>query len=66
MGGARVIHFAGCGSGLNFTNNGNGNVPSTYTEWAKKRYALYLKLLYNKDINIEYDKESYEKLKLYF
>lgn len=58
--GAKIVHFAGIGSGMNFYNNGNGNVPESYAEWAKKRYYLYMKLLYGKDVG-EYDKNTLEE-----
>ena len=61
--GKKIIHFAGIGSGMNFYNNGHGEVPLTYVEWAKKRYSLYLKFFYNKEIDVEYDKKDYQLLK---
>ena len=64
--GNKMIHFAGIGSGQNFVNNGNGNVPVTYTEWAKKRFALYMKVFYNEDIEFEFEEEDYELVKKYF
>jgi len=64
--GNKLIHFAGIGSGMNFFYNGNGDVPATYTEWAKKRFALYMKIFYNEDIKIEFNKEEYELVKKYF
>jgi hypothetical protein len=64
--GNKIIHFAGIGSGMNFYYNGNGNVPATYTEWAKKRFSLYMKVFYNEDIEFEYEEEDYKLLKEYF
>jgi hypothetical protein len=64
--GNKIIHFAGIGSGMNFYYNGNGNVPPTYTEWAKKRFSLYMKVFYNEDIQFEYDENEYKLLKEYF
>lgn len=64
--GSKIIHFAGIGSGMNFYYNGNGNVPETYTEWAKKRFSLFMKVFYNEDINFEYGQEEYESIKKYF
>lgn len=64
--GKKTIHFAGIGSGMNFYYNGNGNVPSTYTEWAKKRFSLYMKVFYNEDIEFPFEQEDYELLKQYF
>lgn len=64
--GDKFIHFAGIGSGMNFYYNGNGNVPPTYTEWAKKRFSLYMKVFYDEDIDFEYDQKDYELLKKHF
>lgn len=64
--GNKIIHFAGIGSGMNFYYNGNGNVPPTYTEWAKKRFSLYMKVFYNEDIEFAFEQEDYELLKQYF
>lgn len=64
--GNKIIHFAGIGSGMNFYYNGNGNVPSTYTEWAKKRFSLYMKVFYNEDIEFPFEQKDYELLKQYF
>jgi hypothetical protein len=63
--GSKIIHFAGVGSGMNFYYNGNGDVPITYAEWAKKRFSLYMKIFYNEDILFEYDAEAYELFKKY-
>lgn len=64
--GKKFVHFSGIGSGMNFYYNGNGNVPPTYTEWAKKRFSLYMKVFYDEDIEFEYDQKDYELLKQYF
>ena len=61
--GKKIIHFAGIGSGMNFHINGSGNVPKTYVEWAKNRYSLYLKLFYDKDIDIPFNNDEYELTK---
>lgn len=61
--GDKIIHFAGIGSGMNFHKNGNGSVPASYAEWAKKRFALYMKLLHDSDVG-EYDVENIEKIRL--
>lgn len=63
--GEKIIHFAGIGSGMNFYNNGDGDVPPTYTSWAKKRFSMYMKLFYNRDIDIEYNLNDYEITKKY-
>lgn len=49
--GSRLIHFAGIGSGSNFTQNGNGNVPSSYTDWAKERYKIYSDIFFNTSLS---------------
>ena len=64
--GKKFVHFAGIGSGQNFVNNGSGNVPLTYADWAKERYSLYMKLFYNEDLTIMYNEETYNKLKEFF
>lgn len=63
--GEKFIHFAGIGSGMNFYNNGNDNVPDSYADWAKERYSLYVKLFYNEDIDFNYNKEHYDLCKKY-
>lgn len=61
--GSKFIHFAGIGSAMSFINNGNGNVPKSYVDWAKSRYAIYMKVFYNQEIDIPYDDEYYKKIK---
>ena len=51
---------------MNFFKNGNGSVPETYTEWAKGRYSLYMKLFYEQELDYPYNKELYEKIKKEF
>lgn len=57
--GKKIMHFAGVGSGLNFYHNGHGDVPRIYSDWAVERYALYVKLFHNKDIDIKYNEDNY-------
>lgn len=64
--GRKIIHFAGIGSGMNFYYNGSGTVPLSYVDWAKERFSMYMKLFYNEDINQEFNKEIYEKIKAQF
>ena len=59
--GEKFVHFAGVGSGLSFHKNGSGNVPNSYSEWAKKRYYLYSMLFYGKEEG-NYDKEAFTKM----
>jgi hypothetical protein len=61
--GSYLAHFAGIGSGMNFYNNGRGQVPETYSSWALKRFAIYMKVFYNKDVDVEYDINEFEKIK---
>lgn len=64
--GNKIIHFAGIGSGANFYYNGNGNVPQTYTEWAKKRFALFMKVFYEEKIfGIDVNDNDILKIKNY-
>ena len=60
--GKKFVHFAGVGSGLNFTNNGSGNVPTSYSEWAKDRYNLYSILFYG-ETQGKYNTDAYKKMK---
>lgn len=62
--GNNLIHFAGVGSGMKFYFKGADNAVMSYVDWAKKRFALYYKLLYGEEIkNIEVDNHIYELLK---
>jgi hypothetical protein len=60
--GKKLVHFAGVGSGLNFKKNGSGNVPKTYSSWAKERYNLYSMLFCGENIG-PYDENAYKKMK---
>lgn len=60
--GKKFVHFAGVGSGLNFHKNGSGNVPITYSSWAKERYNLYSILFYG-ETQGKYDTDAYKKMK---
>lgn len=70
--GSKIAHFAGIGSGMSFFNNGGGTVPQGYIDWSLKRYAMYVKLFYNRDLynpdvtKIEFDEEFYNECKKYF
>jgi len=52
--GDKIIHFAGVGSGLNFTNMATNNkkisVPSSYVKFGMERYNLYSQIFFNKRI----------------
>jgi hypothetical protein len=62
--GDNLIHFAGIGSGMKFYNVGRGNVPVSYYDWAIKRYALYMKLMYDVVINQDLiDDNAYKIIK---
>jgi hypothetical protein len=60
--GEKFVHFAGIGSGLKFIKKGNGSVPDSYAEWAKKRYNIYAALFLFEEIRDD-NKEDYEKFK---
>ena len=64
--GRKFVHFAGIGSGMNFYYNGDGSVPSSYSDWAKERFSLYMKLFYNEDLTVPYNLDTYEKVKVFF
>lgn len=64
--GHKFVHFAGIGSGMNFYYNGDGSVPASYSVWAKERFSLYMKLFYNEDLSVDYNKDTYEKIKPFF
>lgn len=64
--GKKLVHFAGIGSGMNFYYNGDGSVPVSYSEWAKERFSLYMKLFYNEDLNVPLNQDTYNKIKPYF
>jgi hypothetical protein len=60
--GHKICHFSAVGSGMNFYNNGSGFVPTSYSNYAKERYALYNKIFYNETINIPIDEEKYKAI----
>jgi hypothetical protein len=64
--GKKFVHFAGIGSGMNFYYNGSGSVPASYSDWAKERFSLYMKLFYNEDLETPYNIDTYEKIKIHF
>jgi len=64
--GENIAHFAGIGSGMSFYENGKGDVPDSYADWAEARYALYMKIFYNKDIKVKYNEEDFKKLNKLF
>lgn len=62
--GDNIIHFAGIGSGMKFYKLGKGHVPVFYYEWAIKRYATYMKLMYDEIIDDNLiDYSAYELIK---
>lgn len=60
--GYKICHFSAVGSGMNFYHHGNGNVPLSYTNYGKEKYALYCKIFYNEVINIPIDEEKYKAI----
>ena len=61
--GDNLMHWAGIGSAEKFIKNGNGSVPDSYVNWSKKRHSMYMKIFYNKDMEMKYDEKIYEKIK---
>ena len=62
--GDNLMHFAGIGSGIKFYQKGADNAAPQYVEWALKRFALYSKVILDKEIeNVSVDNEIYELLK---
>lgn len=62
--GDNLMHFAGIGSGMKFYYKGIGTAHKSYVDWAIKRFGLYHKLFYNRDLdNIEINSSIYEMLK---
>lgn len=62
--GNNLMHFAGVGSGIKFYRKGADNAAPQYVEWALKRFALYSKVILDKEIeNVSVDNEIYELLK---
>ncbi len=53
--GSKLSHFSAVGSGMNFYNNRNVNVGSSYKNYAIDRYALFCKVFYNEDLGINLD-----------
>lgn len=59
-----LTHFAGIGSGMKFYYKGAGSAHQSYVDWAIKRFGLYYKLFYDKDLdNININNSIYEMLK---
>ncbi len=62
--GENIIHFAGVGSGMKFYFKGVENVAKSYVDWATKRFALYYKIFYVKNLeNVIIDESVYNLLK---
>lgn len=62
--GDKTSHFSAVGSGMNFYRNRNSisDVPNSYVQYGLEKYAVYMKLFYNQDLDIEYDKKKYALL----
>lgn len=61
--GNNVVHFAGVGSGMKFYEKGADSTSESYVNWAKKRFALYSKVIHDTTlIDIELDVEIANKL----
>lgn len=63
--GDNLVHFAGIGSGMKFYTKGVEGANVGYADWAMKRYALYIKLFYNKklDDRLTLEEDHYNYLK---
>ena len=60
--GNKICHFSAVGSGMNFYNNGGGNVPKGYVDYAIERYALYCKIFYNETLRVTVDPVKYKAI----
>lgn len=63
--GAKLAHFSAVGSGMNFYNRVTPipqSISPSYVQHAKERYAVYCKLFYNEDIEVEYNREEFAAL----
>jgi len=62
--GKKTAHFAAVGSGMNFYQNHGQikKVPNSYISYGLERYAVYIKLFYNKDIKIPIKIDQYKPL----
>ena len=63
--GDKFSHFSAVGSGLNFYENAdqiNEDVPDIYINYALEKYAVYVKLFYDRDIDVKYNLKKYAPL----
>jgi hypothetical protein len=62
--GDKLAHFSAVGSGMNFYKNKAHitGVPDSYMNYGLEKYAVYVKLFYNEDIDYKYDKKPYAPL----
>lgn len=62
--GAKIAHFSGVGSGMNFYNHPESakNVPESYVDHGLRRYAMYMKLFYGQEVMKTADMDVYAPL----
>ena len=62
--GNKMSHFSAVGSGMNFYKNGGKikKVADDYVQYGLEKYAVYMKLFYNKVIDVKYDSKKYAPL----
>ena len=62
--GDKMAHFSAVGSGMNFYQNraSVAKVPDSYIQYGLEKYAVYMKLFYDQDIDVSYDKKPYQPL----
>jgi len=62
--GSKIAHFSGVGSGMNFFYHPDAaaNVPESYVDHGLRRYAMYMKLFYNKEVMKTKDMDDYKPL----
>jgi hypothetical protein len=62
--GNKLTHFSAVGSGMNIYFNRKVNIPSSYSEYALDRYALFCFIFYEEDLG--FDLSKYDFLIKYF
>ena len=63
--GDKLAHFSSVGSGMYYylhPDKVDDKVPRSYRNYAKEKYAVFCKIFYNEDVDIQYDKEKYYPL----
>lgn len=60
--GTKLIHFSAVGSGMNFYQNRNVDVPQGYVQYALEKYALFCELFYKETLQVRFDRNKYKAL----